>query len=88
MVRFLQISNNSLFIFYLVSNLINLGLLIVAIYKNTIHQYRLEGLRVEGLRAFAFYSADQPAGACSQRRDVHCGECRFICCDWITRDWK
>ena len=49
MVRFLVISNNSLFVFYLVSNLINLGLLMVAIYKNTIHQYRLEGLRVEGL---------------------------------------
>ena len=54
MVRFLQISNNSLFIFYLVSNLINLGLLIVAIYKNTLHQYRLEGLRVEGLRVSPF----------------------------------
>src|ERR1700730_2271394 len=54
MVRFLAISNHTLFVFYLVSNLINLALLIIAIYKNTLHQYRLEGLRVEGLKLSPF----------------------------------
>ncbi len=54
MLLFLQISNNSLFIFYLISNLINLALLVVAIYMNTLHRYRLEGLRLEGIRSSPF----------------------------------
>jgi cellulose synthase/poly-beta-1,6-N-acetylglucosamine synthase-like glycosyltransferase len=54
MIRFLEISNESLFFFYLISNVINLALLIVAIYKNTIHRYRLESLRLEGIRSSPF----------------------------------
>jgi cellulose synthase/poly-beta-1,6-N-acetylglucosamine synthase-like glycosyltransferase len=48
-LRFLQISNDSLFVYYLISNLINLLLLIVAIYKNTLHRYRLASIRMENL---------------------------------------
>lgn len=54
MLRFLEISNNSLFVYYLVSNLINLALLVVAIHKNTLHRHRLAGLRLEGLRSSPF----------------------------------
>jgi cellulose synthase/poly-beta-1,6-N-acetylglucosamine synthase-like glycosyltransferase len=54
MLLFLNISNNSLFVYYLVANLINLALLIVAIYKNTLHRHRLAGLRLEGLRSSPF----------------------------------
>jgi cellulose synthase/poly-beta-1,6-N-acetylglucosamine synthase-like glycosyltransferase len=54
MLRFLEISTYSLFVYYLVANLFNLALLIVAIYKNTLHRYRLEGLRLEGLRSSPF----------------------------------
>jgi len=49
MYRFLLISNDSLFVYYLLSNLINLALLIIAIYKNTLHRYRLASLRMESL---------------------------------------
>jgi cellulose synthase/poly-beta-1,6-N-acetylglucosamine synthase-like glycosyltransferase len=49
MVRFLQISNDTLFVYYLISNLISLLLLIVAIYKNTHHRYRLASVRMENL---------------------------------------
>jgi len=54
MLLFLTISNNTFFFFYLISNLINLGLLVVAIYKNTIHRYRLESIRMEGIRSSPF----------------------------------
>jgi cellulose synthase/poly-beta-1,6-N-acetylglucosamine synthase-like glycosyltransferase len=54
MLLFLTISNNTFFFFYLISNLINLALLIVAIYKNTIHRYRLESIRMEGIRSSPF----------------------------------
>jgi cellulose synthase/poly-beta-1,6-N-acetylglucosamine synthase-like glycosyltransferase len=54
MLLFLKISNNSLFVFYLISNLINLALLVVAIYKNTLHRYRLESLRLEAIRTSPF----------------------------------
>jgi len=54
MQRFLTISNDTLFIFYLISNLINLTLLVVAVYKNTVHRYRLASLRLEGLRSSPF----------------------------------
>lgn len=54
MLRFLEISNDTFFVFYLISNLINLALLIVAIYKNTIHRYRLEGVRLEGIQSSPF----------------------------------
>ncbi|MGA3088425.1 MAG: glycosyltransferase [Terriglobales bacterium] len=54
MMPFIAFSNESLFVFYLVSNLINLALLIVAVYKNTLHRYRLEGLRLEGLKLSPF----------------------------------
>jgi|HubBroStandDraft_1064217.scaffolds.fasta_scaffold00010_41 cellulose synthase/poly-beta-1,6-N-acetylglucosamine synthase-like glycosyltransferase len=54
MLRFLEISNDSLFIYYLVANLINLAMLVVAIYKNSLHRHRLAGLRLEGLRTSPF----------------------------------
>jgi cellulose synthase/poly-beta-1,6-N-acetylglucosamine synthase-like glycosyltransferase len=52
--NFLEISNHTFFVFYLVSNVINLGLLITATYKNTIHRYRLESIKLEGIRSSPF----------------------------------
>ena len=43
-----------MFVFYLISNLINLALLVVASYRNTLHRYRLESLRLEGIRTSPF----------------------------------
>jgi cellulose synthase/poly-beta-1,6-N-acetylglucosamine synthase-like glycosyltransferase len=54
MLRFLEISNDMFFAFYLVSNLINLALLVIAIYKNTVHRHRLEGIRLEGIQSSPF----------------------------------
>jgi cellulose synthase/poly-beta-1,6-N-acetylglucosamine synthase-like glycosyltransferase len=51
---FLAISNDTLFIYYLLSNLIYLVLLIVAIFKNTTHRYRLRSLRLELIKASPF----------------------------------
>ncbi len=54
MLRFLEISNYSFFVYYLVANLINLALLVVAIRQNTVHQHRLAGIRLDGLRSSPF----------------------------------
>lgn len=54
MLRFLQISNNTLFVYYLFSNLIYLALLITAIFKNTLHRHRLASLRLERLKSSPF----------------------------------
>jgi cellulose synthase/poly-beta-1,6-N-acetylglucosamine synthase-like glycosyltransferase len=54
MLLFLTISNDTFFVFYLVSNLINLALLVVAIYKNKMHRHRLEGIRIEGIQSSPF----------------------------------
>jgi cellulose synthase/poly-beta-1,6-N-acetylglucosamine synthase-like glycosyltransferase len=51
---FLQISNYTLFVYYLCSNLIYLALLITAIFKNTLHRYRLASLRLERLKISPF----------------------------------
>src|ERR1700730_9694175 len=53
-IGFLAISNYILFIYYLLSNLIYLVLLIVAIFKNTTHRYRLRSLRLELIKASPF----------------------------------
>ena len=54
MLRFLQLSNNTLFVYYLISNLIYLALLVVAIFKNTVHRHRLASLRLERLKLSPF----------------------------------
>ena len=54
MLRFLAISNHTLFVYYLFSNLIYLVLLITAIFKNTLHRHRLASLRLERLKASPF----------------------------------
>jgi cellulose synthase/poly-beta-1,6-N-acetylglucosamine synthase-like glycosyltransferase len=54
MLRFLTISNDSLFVYYLLSNVINLVLLVVAIYKNTLHRHRLASLRHDAHRLSPF----------------------------------
>jgi cellulose synthase/poly-beta-1,6-N-acetylglucosamine synthase-like glycosyltransferase len=54
MLRFLAISNHTLFAYYLLSNLIYLILLITAIFKNTLHRHRLASLRLERLKASPF----------------------------------
>lgn len=54
MLRFLQISNNTLFLYYLLSNVIYLLLLITAIFKSTLHRYRLASLRLERLKTSPF----------------------------------
>src|SRR5947208_12481326 len=54
MMRFLQISNGILFVYYLLSNLIYFLLLGTAIFNNTWHRYRLASLRLERLKASPF----------------------------------
>jgi cellulose synthase/poly-beta-1,6-N-acetylglucosamine synthase-like glycosyltransferase len=53
-LRFLAISNATLFFYYLMSNLIYLILLVTAIFKNTLHRYRLASLRLERLKVSPF----------------------------------
>ena len=52
----LAISNQVLFVYYLLSNLIYLLLLITAIFRNRWHQHRLLSLRLERLKASPFTS--------------------------------
>jgi cellulose synthase/poly-beta-1,6-N-acetylglucosamine synthase-like glycosyltransferase len=54
MLRFLEISNDSLFVYYLMSNLINLALLVVAIYQNSLHRHRLASRGRGGLNSSPF----------------------------------
>lgn len=54
MRRLLELSNHTLFVYYLISNLIYLLLLITAIAKNTLHHYRLASLRLERLKLSPF----------------------------------
>lgn len=54
MLRFLTVCNIALFIYYLISNIVYLLLLITAIIKNTAHRARLASLRLEHLRASPF----------------------------------
>ena len=51
---FLQLSNGTLFTYYLLSNLIYLLLLITAIFRNTWHRRRLASLRLERLKSSPF----------------------------------
>jgi cellulose synthase/poly-beta-1,6-N-acetylglucosamine synthase-like glycosyltransferase len=51
---FLQLSNNTLFVYYLCSNLIYLVLLVTAIIRNTAHLHRLSSLRLERLKTSPF----------------------------------
>jgi len=50
----LQLSNDTLFVYYLSSNFIYLILLITAIFRNNWHQHRLTGLRLERLKSSPF----------------------------------
>ena len=54
MLRFLTISNITLFVYYLLSNIVYLALLITAILKNAAHRARLASLRLEHLRVSPF----------------------------------
>src|SRR4029077_3569898 len=54
MLPLLSISNNILFVYYLISNLIYLVLLVTAIFRNTLHRHRLASLRLERLKASPF----------------------------------
>ena len=51
---FLLLSNVTLFVYYLLSNLIYLLLLITAIFKNVLHRHRLASLRLERLSSSPF----------------------------------
>ena len=51
MLRFLEISNNTLFAYYLISDLIYLCLLASAIYTTAIHKRRLASIRFASLKA-------------------------------------
>jgi cellulose synthase/poly-beta-1,6-N-acetylglucosamine synthase-like glycosyltransferase len=53
-VHFLAIANDTLFIYYALSNVIYLGLLIVAIVKNVRHRHRLGSQRLELVKASPF----------------------------------
>ena len=50
----LDISNWTLFVYYLASNLIYLLLLVIAIYRNNWHQHRLASLRLERVKSSPF----------------------------------
>src|SRR5882724_13418577 len=50
----LQFSNNLLFVYYLLSNLIYLILLVTAIFRNTWHRHRLASLRLERVKISPF----------------------------------
>jgi len=54
MLYFLAISNDTLFIYYLLSNIIYLGLLIVAISRNVRHHHRRGSFRLELIKASPF----------------------------------
>ncbi len=51
MIRFLELSNDTLFFYYLLSNIIYLVLLITAVFTSTAHQRRLTSIRLEWLKA-------------------------------------
>ena len=50
MLRFLELSNDTLFVYYLLSNLIYLGLLITALFTSAAHQRRLATFRLGRLK--------------------------------------
>jgi cellulose synthase/poly-beta-1,6-N-acetylglucosamine synthase-like glycosyltransferase len=50
MNRFLELSNETLFLYYLLSNLIYLFLLITAIFTSAAHQRRLTSVRLEWMK--------------------------------------
>jgi cellulose synthase/poly-beta-1,6-N-acetylglucosamine synthase-like glycosyltransferase len=50
MIELLQLANNTLFLYYLISNLVYLLLLVVAIYSSMAHQQQLAAVRLERLR--------------------------------------
>jgi hypothetical protein len=54
MRRILDLANNTLFVYYLFSNVIYLVLLVTALTKNTLHRYRLASLRLERLKSSPF----------------------------------
>jgi len=54
MRRFLDLSNDTLFVYYLISNLIYLLLLVTAIFRNAWHRHRLASLRLERLKISPF----------------------------------
>jgi cellulose synthase/poly-beta-1,6-N-acetylglucosamine synthase-like glycosyltransferase len=54
MRRILDLANNTLFVYYLLSNVIYLVLLVTALTKNTLHRYRLASLRLERLKSSPF----------------------------------
>jgi cellulose synthase/poly-beta-1,6-N-acetylglucosamine synthase-like glycosyltransferase len=54
MRRLLDLSNDTLFVYYLSSNLIYLLLLITAIFRNAWHRHRLASLRLEPLKISPF----------------------------------
>lgn len=54
MIRLLEISNYTLFYYYLASNLIYLLLLITAIARNATHQRRLASIRIDHIKSSPF----------------------------------
>jgi len=50
----LDLANHTFFVYYLLSNVIYLVLLVTALTKNTLHRYRLASLRLEGLKSSPF----------------------------------
>ena len=54
MRRCLELANNILFVYCLLSNLIYLLLLVTAIYRNTWHRHRLASLRLEQVKVSPF----------------------------------
>ncbi len=54
MKQVLDLTNNVLFVYYVLSNLIYLVLLVTAIVRNTVHRHRLSSLRLEHVKSSPF----------------------------------
>lgn len=54
MIHLLDFFNNTLFVYYLISNLVYFLLLVIALYATARHQYRLSSMRLDPLRTSPF----------------------------------
>ena len=66
MLNFLELSNHTLFFYYVVSNGIYFLLLLIAIQKNIAHRHRLGSIRLEALSGITLHAAHQLAGSGAQ----------------------
>ncbi len=85
MTTFLAIFNNTLFVYYLLSNLIYVVLLITAISRNTAHRHRLGSLRLERLKSSPF---TPPISLLVPAHNEEKSIVASVGSSWITPAWK